>query len=62
MCTSCNGDYAEIFYDEIAKEFYLNHETSQWDYYDDDFVCDRIYIKYCPFCGRKLGESNNDRT
>lgn len=60
MCNLCdeNSYECEIFVEPLTGEYYLNHQTSQWDYYDDDFVCDRIYISYCPYCGRKLGDNN----
>ena len=58
MCKYCSCDSEDccIFVDPLDNEWYLNHETGEWDEYNDDFVWDKIYIVYCPFCGRKLGE------
>lgn len=56
MCKSCdyNSDECEIFVDPLTGDWYLDHITGQWDDYDDEFIHDRIYIEYCPFCGRNL--------
>ena len=57
MCRYC--DYKNIhdnniFIDPLTNEYYLDVLTSEWDSYDDDYVHQKIYISYCPFCGRKL--------
>lgn len=56
MCDYCNYELSscEIFIDPLDNSWYINHQTSQWDDYDDDWIYDRIYINYCPWCGRKL--------
>ena len=63
MCRYCNYNSEDnrIFIDSLDGEFYLDIETSEWDEYDDDYVHQREYIDYCPWCGRKLGEKCNDR-
>ena len=58
MCKYCDYDSAdcEIFQDSKTGEWYINHQTSSWDDYDDDWIYDYIYINYCPWCGRKLNQ------
>lgn len=58
MCNRCDYDSPDnqIYIDLLTNEYYLDIETSEWDEYDDDFVHQREYIAYCPWCGRKLGE------
>ena len=58
MCNRCNYDSPDnrIFINPLTNEYYLNIETSEWNEYDGDFVHQREYILYCPWCGRKLGE------
>ena len=58
MCNRCNYDSPDnqIYVDLLTNEWYLDITTSQWDEYDDDYVHQREYISYCPWCGRKLGE------
>ena len=60
MCKYCDYDSNEccIFMDFLDKNFYLDIETSEWDEYNDDFVHQREYIDYCPWCGRKLKTEN----
>ena len=55
MCKYCdyNSNDCEIFQDMVG-DWYLNHETSEWDIYEGEFVHDRIYISYCPFCGERM--------
>ena len=45
-----------MFNDDDVEEFSSMASFSYDDDYNDDFVYDRIYISYCPWCGRKLGE------
>lgn len=53
MCEFCKN---EIFRDDDG-EFYLEVETSHWDSYYDCYEAVKLSgIKYCPFCGRELGE------
>lgn len=56
MCKYCDydSDYCEIFQDGTDGAWYLDHETGEWDEYDDGFIHDKIYIGYCPYCGRDL--------
>ena len=56
MCKFCDPESndCEIFTDPLDNQVYLYHRTSEWDDYNDDFVYDRIYISYCPWCGKKV--------
>lgn len=56
MCNYCDTNSNEccIYTDPLSNDYYLDIETSEWDYYDDGFVHQREYINYCPWCGRKL--------
>lgn len=58
MCNRCDYDSPDnkIYINLLTNEYYLDIETSEWDEYDDDFVHQREYIAYCPYCRRKLGE------
>ena len=58
MCNRCDYDSPDnkIYIDLLTNEYYLNIETYEWDEYNDDFVHQREYIAYCPYCGRKLRE------
>lgn len=58
MCIYCDytSNDCEIFIDPLDGEYYLDHETGEWDTYYDGYIHDRIYINYCPWCGRKLKE------
>lgn len=60
MCNKCNYNSADnrIYIDCLTNEYYLDIETSQWDDYNDDFIHQREYIAYCPWCGRKLNSTN----
>ena len=55
-CKYCdyNSVYNEIYYDPMSDDYYLDIETSEWDNYDDDYIHQKIYINYCPWCGREL--------
>ena len=55
MCKYCDyeSNDCEIFQDPLDNSWYLNHETGEWDNYNDGFVYDKIYINYCPYCGCK---------
>ena len=55
MCRCCdyNSSDCAIFQDMVG-EWYLDHQTGEWDIYEDEFVHDKIYINYCPFCGERL--------
>lgn len=54
MCNRCNYDSPDnqIYIDPLTNEYYLDIETFEWDEYDDDFVHQREYIAYCPYCGQ----------
>ena len=56
MCEYCdyNSNYNEIFQDGLTGDYYLDIQTSQWDEYSDDYIHDKLFINYCPYCGRKL--------
>lgn len=56
MCDYCNyeSDSNEIFQDWKDGSHYLSVQTSQWDNCDDDWVYEKIFINYCPYCGRDL--------
>jgi len=56
MCKYCdyNDDNCEIFQDGASSDWYLNVRTDTWDKYDDDWIYERVFINYCPFCGRDL--------
>ena len=58
MCNRCDYDSPDnkIYIDLLTNEYYLDIETYELDEYNDDFVHQREYIAYCPYCGRKLGE------
>ena len=56
MCEMCdqNSSRSCIYTDPLTNEWYLDIETSLWDDYDDDWVHEKEYINYCPYCGRSL--------
>lgn len=58
MCKYCNYESSKnrIYIDPLTNEWYLDIETTQFDEYDNDWIHQREYINYCPYCGRKLGE------
>lgn len=58
MCNYCEENSPEccIYFDSLYNKYYLDIETSEWDYYDDGFVHLREYINYCPWCGRNLAD------
>ena len=58
MCKYCdyNSSDNRIYVDLLTNEYYLDIEILKLDEYDDGFVCQREYISYCPWCGRKLEE------
>lgn len=60
MCRYCdyNSKYCEIFFEPLTKEWYLRY--SYWGGYNDDFVDDKIYISYCPYCGEDLYKISKD--
>lgn len=60
MCNNCdiNSNECCICIDPLSNDYYLDIETSEWDEYDDEFIHQREYINYCPWCGRKLKEKD----
>ena len=56
MCKHCdyNSDDNEIFIDPLTNDHYIEIQTSHWDEYNIDWDYERLYINYCPYCGRKL--------
>lgn len=57
MCENCdpNSYYNEIYYDDIDG-WYIEICTTNWNEYYDDFDKERLYINYCPYCGRRLND------
>ena len=60
MCKYCdyNSDDCCIFVDPLDNQYYLDIETYTWDEYDDCYIHQKEYINYCPYCGRKLSETD----
>jgi hypothetical protein len=56
MCECCDyeSEYNEIYQDPLDGRYYLDIQTFEWDSYDDDYIHQRLYINYCPYCGREL--------
>ena len=56
MCKYCDSAFneCEIFFEPLTKEYFLDIQTSEWDAYNDDWVHQKEYISYCPWCGRDL--------
>lgn len=53
MCDFCENKV----YKDSEGNFFIKIETLDWDDYYDQYKI--VYfggIKYCPFCGKKLGE------
>lgn len=55
-CRFCdyNSDKNVIFVDPLTGEYYYNHRTYNFDPVDGEWIYQKIYIDYCPWCGRKL--------
>lgn len=65
-CPYCSEDkdtngWDDIYQDSLTGDWYIHHRTCEWDKYDDDYVYDKIYINYCPWCGKKLINKISDR-
>ena len=70
-CKFCNGDDHEIFSDEApiftgspeTNNLYLDVINTKLilfgDLYESKSIESTIKINYCPFCGKKLKESDN---
>ena len=56
MCEYCNPDSPEneIRQDGLTNEWYLNVDTYIYDNYDKEYIYRKVYINYCPYCGRDL--------
>lgn len=56
MCKYCDSasNECEILFEPLTKEYFLDIQTSEWDAYNDDWVHQKKYISYCPWCGRDL--------
>lgn len=53
MCEFCE----DKIYKNDDGEFFLEIETNHWDYHYDGYEKVELWgIKYCPYCGRKLGD------
>ena len=63
MCEYCDGNstytYCNIYVDCLTRDYYLSIRTSEWDNVDDDYVYEKVYIDYCPWCGRRLDGKTN---
>lgn len=57
MCEFCESE----IYKDSEGNFFLEVDSSHWD---DFYECyDKVElsgIKYCPFCGRELGDEDED--
>lgn len=58
MCTYCDyeSDDNIIFHDfpYTKTDWYMEIQTGEWDSYEDEYIRKKVYINYCPFCGREL--------
>ena len=56
MCQFCDYENksTEIFQDSLTGEWYLDIQTLAWDEIAKDYIHEKLYINYCPYCGRKL--------
>lgn len=56
MCKYCDSasNECEIFFEPLTQEYFLDIQTSERDTYNDDWVYQKEYISYCPWCGRNL--------
>ena len=56
MCKYCDphSDDCCIWYEPLTKEWYEDIQTGEWDEREDEYVHQKNYIKYCPYCGRKV--------
>lgn len=58
MCRCCDYNSGDcVIFQDMVGAWYLDHQTGEWDIYEDGFIHDRIYINYCPFCGERLGNN-----
>lgn len=63
MCNQCdyNSPDNQIYIDPLTDDYYMDIEISEWDQYDGGYIRQRIYIDYCPWCGRKLSDVIENR-
>lgn len=58
MCDYCDieSDKCEVFhaFPYTDYDWYLVVKTHHWDAYNDDWFYDRVFINFCPYCGRDL--------
>lgn len=56
MCNNCdiNSNECCIYINPLSNDYYLDIEISERDGYDYGYIHHRVYINYCPWCGRKL--------
>lgn len=38
----------------VANDWYLDVQTAEYDPVDNDWIHQKVYINYCPWCGRDL--------
>lgn len=57
-CLYCDIDSSEceVFHDYpfTDHDWYLYVQTGHWDDYNDDWDYEKVYIRFCPYCGRDL--------
>lgn len=56
MCKYCDpaSNECEVCFEPLTHEYFLDIQTSEWDAHNDDWVYQKEYISYCPWCGRDL--------
>lgn len=52
MCKFCAKDSPYIHFNKLDKEWFIQIEGN----YDIDDYVHLYHIKYCPYCGRELGD------
>lgn len=65
MCNRCDDSNPlfvdRLYFESLTNEWYLDIQWDDWRFDDDNTlilvpVHRRIYVNYCPWCGRKLEE------
>lgn len=54
-----NSDFT-IKINQDDDGYYIEAEFDLEDFYENDWLYDRVYIKYCPMCGKDLQEVTFD--
>lgn len=55
MCEFCENE----IYRDSDEEFFLQVESSHWDGYYECYERVKLWgVKYCPYCGMKLGDED----